>query len=372
MLTTVAIGDLKPNPFRRLDEYPIQREKVDALKESIESTGFWGTIVARPAGSAYEIAFGHHRLVALRETRGPKGQAEVIVRDLTNEQMLKMMAKENMEEWGTSAWVELETVRAVIDAFGKGEIELPAVPTKTPEKHVRLASDEHRYTRDSVATFLGWTKKDNNGVRPNAACESAFDALDLIGEGLLPEKELKGLSRAQLRAVVESANAIKRAHEREAAENARRAEAAQKAAREAASQEERRREEKKAQVFKEQEKYAKADAKKKTQQDAKASADQLRNGDGLKSVRNEAERYKPTSSAPAIPSVEKHARKLVTLIHNIAHGDDNLSAGFELLVKEADPAQLPDATARELDAELAGLVARLGEWRRKLKAFRSW
>ena len=31
MLQSVAVNQLKPNPFRRLDEYPIIREKVDAL-----------------------------------------------------------------------------------------------------------------------------------------------------------------------------------------------------------------------------------------------------------------------------------------------------------------------------------------------------
>jgi hypothetical protein len=42
MLKLVRIKNLKPNPFRRTTEYPIQRKKVDALKESIESTEFWG------------------------------------------------------------------------------------------------------------------------------------------------------------------------------------------------------------------------------------------------------------------------------------------------------------------------------------------
>ena len=86
-------------------------------------------------------------------------EAEIIVRDLTNGQMLQMMARENMEEWGTSAWVELETIRATIDAYGKGLIELPKVP-KTTRLNDRLGSDDHPYTRSTVAEFLGWTKKD--------------------------------------------------------------------------------------------------------------------------------------------------------------------------------------------------------------------
>src|SRR5262245_53893149 len=106
MLKLVRIKDLRPNPFRNLEDYPIHREKVDALKESIASTEFWGTICGRPAGGdAVEIAFGHHRLAALKELMGGTDGVEIIVRKYTNEQMLKMMARENMEEWGTSAWV---------------------------------------------------------------------------------------------------------------------------------------------------------------------------------------------------------------------------------------------------------------------------
>ena len=69
-----------------------------------------------------------------------------------------MMARENMEEWGTSAWVEVETLRATIEAFGKGLIQLPPVPKDTPKNVLRM-SGERRYTRSTVARFLGWTKK---------------------------------------------------------------------------------------------------------------------------------------------------------------------------------------------------------------------
>ena len=37
-----------------------------------------------------------------------------------------------MEEWGTSAWVEMETVRATIAAYGKGLIEFAKGSTTVP------------------------------------------------------------------------------------------------------------------------------------------------------------------------------------------------------------------------------------------------
>ncbi len=41
------LKDVQSNPFRHTEKYPILREKVEELKESIESTEFWNNIVAR-------------------------------------------------------------------------------------------------------------------------------------------------------------------------------------------------------------------------------------------------------------------------------------------------------------------------------------
>ena len=155
MLKTVSVSSLTANPFRELDDYPIDRDKIDALKESIESTGFWGTIVARKKGSKYEIAFGHHRMAALQEL-GIK-RCDIIVRDLSNEDMVQMMARENLEEWGTSAYIEAQTVESTIRAYGNGEIELPE--PERMDKNVRFSppdSGDYPYTMASVAEFLGW------------------------------------------------------------------------------------------------------------------------------------------------------------------------------------------------------------------------
>jgi ParB-like chromosome segregation protein Spo0J len=61
----IAVKDLLPNPFRHLERYPINQEKVEMLARSIKDTSFWDNIVARKAtnGSVgkFEIAYGHHR-----------------------------------------------------------------------------------------------------------------------------------------------------------------------------------------------------------------------------------------------------------------------------------------------------------------------
>jgi hypothetical protein len=68
------------------------------------------------------LAFGHHLLVALQDRHNE--YADIIVSNFTNEQTFRMIVNENIEEWFSSAWIELETVRAVIEAYGNGDFEL--------------------------------------------------------------------------------------------------------------------------------------------------------------------------------------------------------------------------------------------------------
>lgn len=240
----VAVSQLRPNPFRELDDYPIDRDKVDKLKESISETGFWGTIVARKKGNAFEIAFGHHRQVALVELQqegiiGKSEKVDIIVRDLTNEQMIQLMARENLEEWGTNAYIEAQTVESTIRAYGAGEIELPKVSKDTRKDAIRyvrptsgarddypLTGDKH-YTVESIAQFLGWSKSDG---RPNHACNVAFQMLDAFDLGIVSRKELRGVKRDVAREIISRAMALHREQERIADERRRMAKEAEKRA----------------------------------------------------------------------------------------------------------------------------------------------
>ncbi len=223
-MKTVSVSSLSPNPFRELDDYPIDREKVEALKESIGSTGFWGTIVARKKGAKHQIAFGHHRMVALQEL-GSK-RCEIIIRDLSNEDMVQMMARENLEEYGTNAYIEAQTVESTIRAYGRGEIEIPEPDPKTNQKHIRHAqrgSSEHPYTMQTIANFLGWVGSDG---QPNHCCRVAFHTVDAFMEGIVTRKQLRGVKRDVAKEICGKAMAIKREQERIASEKRRKAEQA--------------------------------------------------------------------------------------------------------------------------------------------------
>jgi len=113
----ILVSKLKPNPYRRIKQYPIDRVKVDSLKNSIEQTSFWDNIVVREKGNSYEIAYGHHRLVALQEL-GIK-EVDLPVRDISDADMIRIMANENMDEWRNEPAIYTETVLATKEFLDK-------------------------------------------------------------------------------------------------------------------------------------------------------------------------------------------------------------------------------------------------------------
>lgn len=222
----VKLKNVNPNPYRDMGSYPILRTKVDQLKKSIASTSFWDNIVAREDGKGgIQIAYGHHRLTALRELYDGEHELDFIVRDLDDGDMLKIMAHENLDEWATDSSIERETVRAVVKAYGSGSIALPKVTSKTSSNQLRYApsfcfginsisrsasgseADAKPYNADVIAAFLG-------GTLPMATVQYTLRALCLIEQGHLSEEQLKGLSSNQAREVVdEVTRSIKHAEE---------------------------------------------------------------------------------------------------------------------------------------------------------------
>lgn len=139
----VAVKDLKPNPFRQISSYPIDEEKVGRLVESIRETTFWNNLVARKEGGEIQIAYGHHRLAALKKAR--VREIDIEVRKLSDADMLKIMARENMEEWTTSVSVVHETVRAAEGYLRSTE----------PDRAVSTVDKDAAW----VASFIGWPRQ---------------------------------------------------------------------------------------------------------------------------------------------------------------------------------------------------------------------
>lgn len=137
LMVTAKLGNIKKNPFRDMDMFPIDNTiKVPSLIESMEKTGVWPSIIARPKDNTihgrvvdqeelmaiinsgtdlseilWEKAFGHHRQAAV-EAMG-YDTMPIIPQVKTDEQMLLMMALENKEGFGSNINSALETVRQV-------------------------------------------------------------------------------------------------------------------------------------------------------------------------------------------------------------------------------------------------------------------
>lgn len=305
MHKTFTLNKIRPNPHRNMARYPIHRKKVEALKTSYRKTGFWGNIVAREVGGFAEIAYGHHRLVALQEEMTPRAKVDLIVRKLDASDMLKMMADENMHEYRTSAEVEQETVRAVVDAYAAGEIELEK-PGSTKARNTRYApsfrvdfafKDDKRkpYNAESIAEFLGWM----SGKQVAPCVRNALTALELAEE-LDAEDEMveiaRGLSTEQSKVVVAAVKEVKKAH----------------------------------QVAGRNEEVA-------TQKGLAAGkkiAEQARKGSSVREIREQATLYKPAKQQQADreQTIEEYVELIAGDIDAFFHGDDT-SKGFAELMK---------------------------------------
>lgn len=198
----VEVKKLLPNPYRDMDSYPIDRKRVEALKKSIKKTEFWDNLVGRRNGDGgVEIAYGHHRLIALKEAKVKT--VDISVRKLSDEAMIRMMADENMGEWGHDFTVEMETVRAVVKAYGAGKIELKKpkatanrmrhAPSTIQGSEGLLTETDLPYTAATISGFLGWFE------RRVAYC---LQALELIESGVLSQSDFVGLGNAQAQAVL--------------------------------------------------------------------------------------------------------------------------------------------------------------------------
>jgi ParB-like chromosome segregation protein Spo0J len=167
----VPVKDVDPNPFRLLGQYPYNDKKLKALQRSIKDVGLWEGIIGRRKGNRVEIAFGHHRQRAA-ELSGFTA-IPVVIRDMTDEQMLQFMGRENLEDYNADFLVQLNSWEAGMNF---------------PER-----SGKQRNAVD-IATLLGWTEAHGSGsAQMNATARACKAASDLIKAGYHDRDDFKGL-----------------------------------------------------------------------------------------------------------------------------------------------------------------------------------
>jgi len=172
-LKQIRISSIDENPHRQLGTYPTIEAKVKALARSIEDVGMWEGVIARPKGRRYEMAFGHHRLEAAKAVG--LTSIPVIVRDLSDEEMLKFMGRENGEDYSTQFLVMLNTWEGAVQFLGPGPGQ-------------KLQAIE-------IARLLGWTRPKSRGGDTLSHVASACHAAHaLISGGHLDRSDLEELS----------------------------------------------------------------------------------------------------------------------------------------------------------------------------------
>ncbi len=177
-IVKAAINLIDSNPFRMEKEYPFVARKIEQLKRNYSDVGMWEGVIARKVDNRYQIAFGHHRIEAARQA-GMK-TVSIIVRNLTDTEMLQFMGRENMEDFNSDFLAMLNTWEAAVKFGDPGRQKLQAV---------------------DIARLLGWTeiKYDSDAMNQTArACNAAFK---LIQGGYLFRNDLTDLSVKQAREI---------------------------------------------------------------------------------------------------------------------------------------------------------------------------
>jgi hypothetical protein len=145
----VKIKDLEPNPYRDMNNYPMDEAKVKSLIESIRQTGFWDNILSRKNGKKYQIAYGHLRLAAIREVFKPTDEVDIPVKELDDATMIRIMANENMEAWTALPRVIDETVRVTKQFLEEHPEEKRLCPHGRTDQPVG---------KQIIAEFLNWNE----------------------------------------------------------------------------------------------------------------------------------------------------------------------------------------------------------------------
>lgn len=314
------IASIDANPFRSLAKYPYVSSKLEALQRSFADIGIWPGVIARPAGNKFQIAFGHHRIEAAR--RNKLKTVPLIVQDLSEEQMLQYMGRENMEDYNADFLCMLETWEAAVKFCS-------AIP-------------EQKYQPITIARLLGWTRLAANAAGSsimNDTASAANAAHRMINGGYLAREDLSGMPVYAAKEITERAQSRMEQLEKLGKQTER-------PAREIET------------------------AKRQVGKGAKQTAKDYRKGDVAKNDlrgRVDANTWDASRSAKPSPLFALFARSLADGIHKLLVND---SAATKLeQIADALPKMTMDedkAALRRIDFALAEHEITTGGWRKKL------
>ncbi|HSR01242.1 MAG TPA: hypothetical protein VLM20_00430 [Methylophilaceae bacterium] len=208
----INVANILDNPHRDLQAFPYNEAKIKHLMDSIGKLGFWDNVIARPQnnqinghvitsqedlmeflGSAdfaeimVELAYGHHRIEAIRRINAsPKYEnievVDIPIKWLDDDKMLQVMVHENRNEWGHGISVMVESVSKVydtickqLDEFSEDEFEkyLDKYGHIDNSKAFKRAKGEQGVGYQTVQSYIGGEWKDNDIRGPLAAIKAS-------------------------------------------------------------------------------------------------------------------------------------------------------------------------------------------------------
>lgn len=208
---TYRLGDIAPNPFRDIENYPISEEKVGELIASYRTTRVWPNVIGRLADGKPQIAYGHHRLEAARRLYGDDFDFPLTIEDLSDDEMFRMMASENMEVYQASAQVVQNTIESLVKAYAVGKVHPATPPSKANEARyapgfllgsARGQDTRNPYTAETLRAYLGWTSV--------YKVKRALAALEQVERGTFDRADFEGLSTDQADRVVRAVQQAER------------------------------------------------------------------------------------------------------------------------------------------------------------------
>lgn len=224
----IALRNIHPNPYRDLSRNPISKDQVNSVRASIDRTGFWDNVVVRKhptTKGVYQLAYGHNRLAALGcpnipydgDTLSAINEADFIVKDLSDYDMMTAMIDENATQKNINPKIIFENVTAALVLAEKMITEC-----KNVTEFNKRAKNSRCPTQDNGQKTHIWRAEEFTKAKKCLEDGSG------IGRGFL-EKFLPDSSRMShdvLQAAVDSHYAESRAAALEAEEEALEAEAA--------------------------------------------------------------------------------------------------------------------------------------------------
>src|SRR5690606_18234532 len=116
----IPIKDLRPNPYQPRRSF--DPKSIDELRASIEEHGILQPLIARKSIKGYEIVVCERRYRAAKEAGLKK--VPVVVRDLTEQQMMEMAVLENLQREDLTPIEEASAYQLLMERLNLTQEEL--------------------------------------------------------------------------------------------------------------------------------------------------------------------------------------------------------------------------------------------------------